>query len=138
MTAFKFIRKGSDFIKRNRRKAPIIKHYAYALTLTAGTFLFGCLLIYNCINVVERVVLFPPGTSNLFGGFMMFLATAKLLTVFRRDSKLKKYVLIGITLCWLTITWAYSINQTQNTGSVMAMIITVICYLELWRGDYPV
>ena len=87
-------------------------------------------------NVIQRVELFPEGTSVALGITMIILAILKLCLVFKKDSNLKKYVLLAITMCWLTISWAYIVNQTQNTGSVMALMITAICYLELWRGDY--
>lgn len=115
---------------------PMVRHYSIALILTFGTSAFGTLLMYNIKNVIERVELFPPGTGGLLGLTMILLAILKLCLVFKRDSNLKKYVLLAITLCWVTISWAYIINQTQNTGSVMALMITGICYLELWRGDY--
>ena len=121
---------------RLKPKLSIMRYYATALIIAIGTFIFGMLLIRNTNNVVERVVLFPEGTSDIIGGIMIFLSTLKQLTVFRPNSKIKKYALMGITLCWLTITWAYLINQSQNTGSVMSIMITMICYLELWRGDY--
>ena len=123
-------------IKRFKIIKPIVRHYSIALILTLGTSAFGVLLMYNIKNVIERVDLFPPGTSGLLGLTMILLAILKLCLVFKRDSNLKKYVLLAITLCWVTISWAYIVNQSQNTGSVMALMITGICYLELYRGDY--
>ena len=125
-------------IKRIKIINPIVRHYSIALILTLGTSAFGALLIHNMKNVIQRVELFPEGTSVALGITMIILAILKLCLVFKKDSNLKKYVLLAITMCWLTISWAYIVNQTQNTGSVMALMITAICYLELWRGDYSV
>lgn len=123
-------------IKRIKIINPIVRHYSIALILTLGTSALGALLIHNTKNVIERVELFPEGASIAMGITMVILAILKLCLVFKKDSNLKKYVLLAITMCWLTISWAYIVNQTQNTGSVMALMITAICYLELWRGDY--
>lgn len=102
-----------------------------------GTSVFGALLMYNVKNVIERVVLFPDGTSKIAGASMLALGILKFIFVFERNMKIKKYILLAITLCWLTISWSYMVNHTQNTGSIMALMITGICYLELYRGDYP-
>ena len=135
--------KGCDSINKltllKYKSEPIIsmmKHYAIALTLSLGTSVVGFLFIHNLKNVVERVELFPDGTSDFLGTAMIILCIIKVFTVFKKGSKLKKYALIGITLCWITITWAYAVNQTQNAGLAMSAMITIICYLELWRGDY--
>ena len=115
----------------------MIKFYSRVIAISIGTIAFGLfLLINNDNNVVERVVLFPPGFSVVFGHLMIIVSTIKLLAVFKRGLKLKKYALIAITLCWLTIGWAYVINGSQNTGFVMAFLISALCYIELWRGDY--
>ena len=114
----------------------MIKFYSRVITISIGTIIFGVFLIINDRNVVERVVLFPPGFSVAFGYLMIIVSVIKILAVFKHGSKLKKYALIAITLCWLTIGWAYVINGSQNTGFVMAFIISTLCYIELWRGDY--
>ena len=124
------------FIRKIKRILPIVRHYSTALILAMGTSVFGFLLMYNVKNVIERVVLFPDGTSKIAGASMLALGILKFIFVFEENMKIKKYILIAITLCWLTISWAYMINQTQNTESVMALMITGICYLELYRGDY--
>lgn len=117
-------------------KWPLIKHYVHIFNITIGTILFGWLLIRNDSNVVERVILFPDGFSNIMGSLMVIMGVYKIFLTFKGRSRVKKYVLIGITLCWLTISWAYLINLTQNTGSVMAIMVTAGCYIELWRGEY--
>ena len=124
------------FIRKIKQILPIVQHYSTALILAMGTSVFGFLLMYNVKNVIERVVLFPDGTSTIAGASMLALGILKFIFVFERNMKIKKYILIAITLCWLTISWSYMVNQTQNTGSVMALMITGICYLELYRGDY--
>lgn len=114
----------------------MIKFYSRVIAISIGTIIFGLFLIINDSNVVERVVLFPPGFSVNFGYFMMVVSVTKIMSIFKRGLKLKKYALIAITLCWLTIGWAYLTNSTQNTGFVMAFLISTLCYIELWRGDY--
>ena len=114
----------------------MIKFYIRVIALCIGTAFFGLFLIINDSNVVERVVLFPQGFSIIFGYVMIIVSVIKMLAVFKRGLKIKKYALIAITLCWLTIGWAYVINGSQNTGFVMAFLISVLCYIELWRGDY--
>ena len=120
-----------------RKYLPIIIYYGHAVVLSLGTTLFGLLLIINNPNnVIERVELFPHQISLYFGTVMMFLGVLKLMTVFKPNNKIKKWSLIGITLLWLIITWAYLVGQTQNTGSVMAATLSASCYVELWRGDF--
>ena len=114
----------------------MIKFYSRVIAISIGTIIFGLFLIINNNSVVERVVLFPQGFSIIFGYLMIIVSTIKLLSIPRHGLKLKKYALIAITLCWLTIGWAYLTNSTQNTGFVMAFIISALCYIELWRGDY--
>ena len=114
----------------------MIKFYSRIIALSIGTIIFGWFLIINSSNVVERVELFPSGFSIAFGYLMIIVSVIKMLSVFRRGLEIKKYALIAITLCWLTIGWAYVINGSQNTGFVMAFLISVLCYIELWRGDY--
>ena len=114
----------------------MIKFYSRIIALSIGTIIFGIFLIINDKNVVERVVLFPQGFSVAFGWLMIIVSAIKMLSIFKRGFKLKKYALIAITLCWLTIGWAYLTNSTQNTGFVMAFTISTLCYIELWRGDY--
>jgi hypothetical protein len=114
----------------------MIKFYSRVIAIAIGTIAFGSFLLINNNNVVERVVLFPPGFSIIFGHAMILVSVIKLLSVFRHGLKLKRYALIAITLCWLTIGWAYVINGSQNTGFVMAFTLSTLCYIELWRGDY--
>ena len=114
----------------------MIKFYSRIIALCIGTAFFGLFLIINDSNVVERVVLFPQGFSITFGYLMIIVSVIKMLSVFKRGLKIKMYALIAITLCWLTIGWAYVINGSQNTGFVMAFLISTLCYIELWRGDY--
>ena len=114
----------------------MIKFYSRIITISIGTIIFGLFLIINNNNVVERVVLFPPGFSVAFGYLMIIVSVIKLLSIPKHGLKLKKYALIAITLCWLTIGWSYLTNSTQNTGFVMAFTISTLCYIELWRGDY--
>lgn len=114
----------------------MIKFYSRVIALCIGTAFFGLFLIINDSNVVERVVLFPQGFSIIFGYLAIIVSVIKMLSVFKHGIKIKKYALIVITLFWLTIGWAYVINGSQNTGFVMAFLITVLCYIELWRGDY--
>ena len=114
----------------------MIKFYSRVIAISIGTIIFGLFLIINVNNVVERVVLFPQGFSVVFGYLMIIASAIKMLAVFKPRLKIKKYALIAITMCWLTIGWAYVINGSQNTGFVMAFLISVLCYIELWRGDY--
>ena len=114
----------------------MIKFYSRVIALCIGTAFFGLFLIINDSNVVERVVLFPQGFSITFGYLMIIVSVIKMLAVFKPRLKIKKYALIAITLFWLTIGWAYVINGSQNTGFVMAFLISTLCYIELWRGDY--
>ena len=114
----------------------MIKFYSRIIALCIGTTFFGLFLIINDRNVVERVVLFPQGFSITFGYLMIIVSLIKMLSVFKHGLKIKKYALIAITLCWLTIGWAYLTNNVQSNGSVMAFTITALCYIELWRGDY--
>ena len=114
----------------------MIKFYSRIIALCIGTTFFGLFLIINDRNVVERVVLFPQGFSITFGYLMIIVSVIKMLSVFKHGLKIKKYALIAITLFWLTIGWAYVINGSQNTGFVMAFLISTLCYIELWRGDY--
>lgn len=126
-----------DVLDSIRKHLPIIIHYGHAVILSVGTILFGMLLIINNpSNVIERVELFPHQASLYFGTVMMILGLLKLVTVFKPNNRIKKWSLIGITLLWLIITWAYLVNQTQNTGSVMAATLSASCYVELWRGDF--
>lgn len=126
-----------DIIDSIRKYVPLITHYGHAVVLSLGTTLFGMLLILNNPkNVIERVELFPHQTSLYFGIVMMILGVLKLMTVFKPNNKIKKWSLMGITLLWLIITWAYLVNPTQNTGSVMAVTLSASCYVELWRGDF--
>lgn len=118
------------------RFTPMIKFYSRVMAISIGTIIFGLFLIINDSNVVERVVLFPSGFSITFGWLMIMVSAIKMLSIFKRGFKIKKYALIAITLCWLTIGWAYLTNSTQNTGFVMAFTISTLCYIELWRGDY--
>lgn len=120
-----------------RKHLPIFIHYGHSVVLSLGTVLFGMLLVLNNPkNVIERVELFPHQSSLYFGTVMMFLGLLKLMTVFKPNNRVKKWSLIGITLLWLIITWAYLVNGTQNTGSVMAATLSASCYVELWRGDF--
>jgi hypothetical protein len=114
----------------------MIKFYSRVITISIGTIIFGLFLLINNNNVVERVVLFPQGFSVIFGHTMIIASVIKLFSIFKRGFKLKKYALIAITLCWLTIGWAYLTNSSQNTGFVMAFTLSTLCYIELWRGDY--
>ena len=114
----------------------MIKFYSRVIALCIGTAFFGLFLIINDSNVVERVSLFPSGFSVIFGSLAILVSVIKMLSVFKHGLKIKKYALIAITMCWLTIGWAYVINGSQNTGFVMAFLISVLCYIELWRGDY--
>ena len=114
----------------------MIKFYSRVIALCIGTIIFGLFLTINDSNVVERVVLFPQGFSIIFGWLVIIVSVIKLLSIPKHGLKLKKYALIAITLCWLTIGWAYVINGSQNTGFVMAFTISTLCYIELWRGDY--
>ena len=92
------------------RFTPMIKFYSRVIALCIGTAFFGLFLIINDKNVVERVVLFPQGFSITFGYLMIIVSVVKMLAVFKPRLKIKKYALIAITLCWLTIGWAYVIN----------------------------
>ena len=114
----------------------MLKFYSRVIAISTGTIIFGLFLIINDSNVVERVALFPQGFSVIFGYLAIIVSVIKMLSVFKYGLKIKKYALIAITLCWLTIGWAYVINGSQNTGFVMAFLISVLCYIELWRGDY--
>ena len=114
----------------------MIKFYSRVIALCFGTAFFGLFLVINDSNVVERVVLFPEGFSIAFGYLMIIVSIIKMLSAFKHGLKIKKYALIAITLFWLTIGWAYVINGSQNTGFVMAFLISTLCYIELWRGDY--
>lgn len=114
----------------------MIKFYSRVIALCVGTAFFGLFLIVNDSNVVERVVLFPQGFSIILGYSAIIVSVIKMLSVFKHGLKIKKYALIAITLFWLTIGWAYVINGSQNTGFVMAFLISTLCYIELWRGDY--
>ena len=126
-----------DVLDSIEKHLPIFIHYGHSVVLAVGTILFGLLLIINNPkNVIERVELFPHQTSLYFGTVMMFLGVLKLMTVFKPNNRIKKWSLIGITLLWLIITWAYMVNPNQNTGSVMAVTLSASCYLELWRGDF--
>lgn len=118
------------------RIMPYIRHYSHILNITIGTVIFGIFLIMNDKNVIQRVPIFPESFSDIIGSLMIGLGVIKTYLTLSNKRKYKKYILIAITLCWLTIVWSYLINNTQNTGSVMALIITVGCYLELWRGEY--
>lgn len=120
-----------------RKHLPIFIHYGHAVVLSLGTIFFGMMLLINSPkNVIDRVELFPHQTSLYFGTVMMSLGILKLMTVFKPNNRVKKWSLIGIALLWLIITWAYLVNQTQNTGSVMAATLSASCYVELWRGDF--
>ena len=126
-----------DVLDSIRKHLPIFIHYGHSVILSLGTTIFGILLlINNRNNVIERVELLPHESSLYFGTVMMFLGTLLLMTVFKPNNRIKKWSLIGITLLWLIITWAYLVNQTQNTGSVMAATLSASCYVELWRGDF--
>ena len=126
-----------DILDSIRKHIPVFIHYGHAVVLATGTILFGMLLVINNPkNVIERVELFPNQTSLAFGVVMMILGVIKLITVFKPNNRIKKWSLIGITLLWLTITWAYLVNGTQNTGSVMALTLSASCYVELWRNDF--
>lgn len=114
----------------------MIKFYSRVIAISVGTIIVGLSFIINNNNVIERVVLFPPGFSTTFAYFMIIVSVIKVFSVFKHGLKLKKYALIAITLCWLTIGWAYLTNNAHSSGSVMAFIITVLCYIELWRGDF--
>lgn len=118
------------------RFTPLVKFYSRVLVICLGTIIYGIFLIKNHNNVVERVILFPRGFSVTFGTIMIIVSITKLLSVFRYGFKLKKYALIAITLCWLTIGWSYLTNSMPNNSFVMAFTITALCYVELWRGDY--
>ena len=134
------LRKERDVIKKIlaylSRFTPMIKFYSRVITISIGTIIYGIFLIKNHNNVVERVVLFPMGISSIFGSLMIIVSVIKLVSIFKSGFKLKKYALIAITLCWLTIGWAYLTNSIPNTGFVMAFTISTLCYIELWRGDY--
>jgi len=126
-----------DVLDSIRKHLPIFIHYGHSVVLSLGTVIFGMLLVVsNPKNVIERVELFPHQTSLYFGTVMMFLGMLLLMTVFKPNNRVKKWSLIGITLLWLIITWAYLVNGTQNTGSVMAITLSASCYVELWRGDF--
>lgn len=120
-----------------KRYSPIIRHYGHSNIISLGTALFGlCLIVNLSNNVIERVILFPGGLSFYLGLIMMLLGAIKTIAVFKSYAKIKKWSLIGITLIWLVIVWAYAVNGTQNTGFIMAGMIVGSCYVELWRGDY--
>ena len=120
-----------------KRYSPIIRHYGHSNIISIGTALFGVFLIVNLSNnVIERVMLFPGGLSFYLGLIAILLGTIKTLAVFKPNSKIKKWSLMGITLIWLIISWAYMVNGAQNTGFIMAGMIVGSCYVELWRGDY--
>ena len=120
-----------------KRYSPIVRHYGHSNIISLGTVLFGMFLILNASdNVIEHVMIFPDGLSVYIGLIMIFLGTIKTLVVFKPNYKLKKWSLMGITLIWLIITWAYIVNGTHNMGFVMAGMIVGSCYVELWRGDY--
>ena len=126
-----------DVLDSIRKHLPIVMYYGHAVVLSLGTTLFGLmLLINNPRNVIERVELFPHQTSLYFATVMMFWGVLKLMTVFKPNNRIKKWSLIAITLLWLIIAWAYLVNGTQNTGSVMAITLAASCYVELWRGDF--
>ena len=119
------------------RQFPIFMHYGQGVIIGTGTILFGLfLVIYKYSNVIENVQIFPNNISQYFGIIMMLLGTIKLTTVFKPDNRYKKWSLMGITIMWLIITWAYITNPTHNMGFIMAATLSASCYLELWRGDF--
>ena len=131
------VNKFKSVLRNMKRHMPIIIHYGHSVVLSLGTVFFGVFLLINHRNnVIERVVLFPEGLSEYYATIMLIMGSIKLLSVFKPDNKVKKWSLIGITLLWLVIAWAYVVNRSQNTGFIMAATLAASCYVELWRGDY--
>ena len=131
------IHKFKSLFRDMKRYLPIVLHYGHSVVLSMGTIWFGIFLLLNYRNnVIERVDIFPEGVSEYYATVMLIMGLIKLLSVFKPDNKVKKWSLIGITLLWLVIAWAYVVNRSQNTGFVMAATLAASCYVELWRGDY--
>lgn len=131
------IYKFKSLLRDMKRYLPIVLHYGHSVVLSMGTIWFGIFLLLNYRNnVIERVDIFPEGVSEYYATVMLIMGSIKLLSVFKPDNKVKKWSLIGITLLWLVIAWAYVVNRSQNTGFIMAATLAASCYVELWRGDY--
>lgn len=111
-------------------------YYANGAIISLGTAWFGYHLLLSNTNVIDRIDLFPPEMDVLVGWFMIINALLKVLLIFHPERKPKKYAMILISVTWLAITWAYYQNLIPNNGYVMSFMITALCYVELWRGDY--
>lgn len=114
----------------------ILKYYSNAVLICVFTAWFGMGLLESNRNVIDRVDLFAPRLDWVIGMLMIVLSVFKVLSLFLPQKKLKKITLLGIALLWVFITWAYLHNTTPNIGYRMSGLIAVLCYLELWRGDY--
>ena len=114
----------------------ILKYYSNAVAICIFTAWFGIGLLESNRNVIDRVDLFAPRLDLFIGALMIGLSILKVISLFLPQRKLKKITLLGIALLWVFITWAYLNNDVPNVGYRMSGLITTICYLELWRGDY--
>lgn len=115
----------------------VMQYYAIPLVLSFGTLLYGIGMIWNRNNIVDRINLFPPNFDVLIGAIMILLAIFKIRSIFSpsRPPRYRKIAMIGMAVVWLVLTWVYFKNSSYNAG-IMSAIITVACYVELWRGDY--
>lgn len=114
----------------------ILKYYSNAVALCLFTAWFGAGLLESNQNIIDRIDLFAPQLDRVVGIFMILLSVFKVISLYLPQKKFKKITLLGIALVWVFITWFYLHNPTPNVGYRMSGLIAVICYLELWRGDY--
>ncbi|WP_144563998.1 hypothetical protein [Bacillus licheniformis] len=121
---------------RKINKLSLVRYYSIPICLSAITFIFGQSLLFPQANVVNRVILFPPGTDDIIGVLMMGLAVGKVVSLLFFNKVMQRIFLIGIAICWLLIGWSYFNNMVANTGHIMAWGLAALCYVELWRGDF--
>ncbi|MGG4255115.1 hypothetical protein ABEW12_17095 [Bacillus licheniformis] len=113
-----------------------VRYHSVPIALSIITFLFGQALLFPQSNVVNRLILFPHGTDTFVGITMMVLAVGKIVSLLFWNKAMQRIFLIGMTVCWVLIGWAYFNHITPNTSHLMAWGLAAIGYAELWRGDF--
>lgn len=113
----------------------LLRFYRTIGVLCVGSIVTGGILIYMDNNVFENLN-FPINIGDYWGIGMIIIASLKLLSLKHYGRRARKYLLILMTLLWLTLLWGYLYTGTITVGAGMSLTLTLLCFSELWRGDF--
>lgn len=133
---YKYIKAIYSYIQLNRKRWKIIlRAKLVILVLCLTTLLRGYALVMQEEKQLSVVVLFDKEINLILGSLMIILAIGKFIFLFSKNPKWKKYLLMGILLCWTTLLWGYLSSPITNTGSINALSMVLLSYIGLYYGE---